>query len=331
MSQNYYYGHGKLLLTGEYFVLDGAKSLALPTKLGQRMHVNYRPSNSPKLYWKSFDIDGKCWFETSFELWHFNCLVEETPESETLKTILQQARAQNIHFLREEVDVYVETVLEFPLNWGLGSSSTLIYNIAQWAYVSPFALQAKSFGGSGYDIACAQSMGPITYQINAAKRPHWETVSFNPVFKDNLYFVYLNQKQNSREAIGRYRDIVTPKEEVIEKVNLITDKMLESIDIKEFSSLMVEHENIIAMQLDLPRVKEEKFSDFWGEVKSLGAWGGDFALIASERSPEETKHYFSKKGYGVVFSFDEFILQNFERFSEVKENEKSEQTTSNPQ
>lgn len=331
MSQNYYYGHGKLLLTGEYFVLDGAKSLALPTKLGQRMHVNYRPSNSPKLYWKSFDIDGKCWFETSFELWHFDCLVEETPESKILKTILQQARLQNIHFLREEVDVYVETVLEFPLNWGLGSSSTLIYNIAQWAYVSPFALQAKSFGGSGYDIACAQSMGPITYQINSAKRPHWETVSFNPVFKENLYFVYLNEKQNSRQAIERYKEIVTVKEETINRVNEITEKMLECIDIAEFSSLMAEHENIIAHELDLRRVKDDKFPDFWGEIKSLGAWGGDFVLVTSEKSAEETKQYFSRKGHGVVFSFDEFILQNFERFSEVKENDKSEDITTNAQ
>jgi hypothetical protein len=94
---------------------------------------------------------------------------------------------------------------------------------------------------------------------------------------------------------------------------------------------MVEHENLIGMELDLPRVKEEKFSDFWGEVKSLGAWGGDFALIASEKSAEETKQYFSRKGHGVVFSFDEFILQNFERFSEVKENDKSEQISTNPQ
>ena len=28
MSEQYYYGHGKLLLSGEYFVMDGAQALA---------------------------------------------------------------------------------------------------------------------------------------------------------------------------------------------------------------------------------------------------------------------------------------------------------------
>jgi len=30
-----FYSNGKLLITGEYLVLDGAKALALPTKYGQ--------------------------------------------------------------------------------------------------------------------------------------------------------------------------------------------------------------------------------------------------------------------------------------------------------
>jgi len=34
-----YRSNGKLLLTGEYVVLDGALSLALPTTLGQRLTV----------------------------------------------------------------------------------------------------------------------------------------------------------------------------------------------------------------------------------------------------------------------------------------------------
>ena len=34
-----FYSHGKLLLTAEYVVLDGAKALALPTKYGQSLTV----------------------------------------------------------------------------------------------------------------------------------------------------------------------------------------------------------------------------------------------------------------------------------------------------
>ncbi|PIZ07449.1 MAG: GHMP kinase, partial [Flavobacteriaceae bacterium CG_4_10_14_0_8_um_filter_34_31] len=34
-----FYGNGKLLLTSEYLVLDGAKALAIPTKYGQYLEV----------------------------------------------------------------------------------------------------------------------------------------------------------------------------------------------------------------------------------------------------------------------------------------------------
>ena len=53
-----------------------------------------------------------------------------------------------------------------------------------------FELLQKTFGGSGYDIACAQSLGPITYEVQS-RGPRWEASEFNPHFRDNLYFVYL--------------------------------------------------------------------------------------------------------------------------------------------
>ena len=39
MNATYFFSKGKLLLTSEYFVLDGALSLAIPTKLGQDLLV----------------------------------------------------------------------------------------------------------------------------------------------------------------------------------------------------------------------------------------------------------------------------------------------------
>jgi mevalonate kinase len=311
MKEQFYYGHGKLLLTGEYFILDGAKSVALPTNLGQTLSVKYRRSNDPKLYWKSYDSTGKCWFEASYELWHFDCLDNTTEEAKVLKTILSQARKQNVHFLRESEDVIVETRLEFPLGWGLGSSSTLIYNIAQWAYVSPFELLQKSFGGSGYDIACAQSTGPITYEIQS-RGPRWEACDFSPYFSSNIYFVYLNRKQNTRESITRYKDIFIDdktRKSTIKKIDKISEKLLECIDLKEFEDLIFEHENLVSHALDLPRVKDLLFSDFWGSVKSLGAWGGDFVMVTSDRSLNETKSYFNKLGYNEFLTFDELIAQ----------------------
>ncbi len=311
MREQFYYGHGKLLLTGEYFILDGAHSVALPTNLGQTLSVKYERSNTPKLFWKSYDSTGKCWFEAEYDLWRFNCIDNESEEALVLQKILREARNQNIHFLRDEVDVKVETRLEFPLGWGLGSSSTLIYNIAQWAYVSPFDLLKKTFGGSGYDIACAQSVGPITYEIKSSG-PRWEACEFNPHFRNNIYFVYLNRKQNTRESIERYRELVKDKEyidKMCDKISRISQTMMESIDFKEFEQLVFEHENIVSSALDLPRIKESHFSDYWGAVKSLGAWGGDFVLVTSDKTHEETKEYFKTRGFSQILSFDELILQ----------------------
>ena len=310
MREQSYYGHGKLLLSGEYFVLDGAKALALPCKLGQVMSVRHSRSDNPTLNWKSYDTEGKVWLEAKFELWRFRLLSEETPETLELQRILRQARVQNVHFLRDEVDTHVETTLEFPLDWGLGSSSTLIYNIAQWAYISPFELLAKTFGGSGYDVACAQSMGPILYSLSG-QGPTWQSVSFSPLFKDNLYFVHLNQKQNSRTQVERYRGLeIKDKQALVKKINELTMGMAQAIDLKEFEECVLEHEQVISKALDMPRIKDIHFSDFWGTVKSLGAWGGDFVLATSSRSDEDTIAYFKERGYESVLRFDEIICNN---------------------
>ena len=45
METQTFYSNGKLLITGEYVVLDGAKALALPTKFGQSLVVKQGPKN----------------------------------------------------------------------------------------------------------------------------------------------------------------------------------------------------------------------------------------------------------------------------------------------
>lgn len=307
-SYDLYFGQGKLLLTGEYFVLDGAKSIALPTRVGQSMSVHYSPSFNPTLVWKSFDVEGRLWLEAEFEFWHFNCLDENPPEEvKFLQKILRQARKQNSHFLRDEVDVNVETRLGFPLEWGLGSSSTLIYNIAQWAYISPFELQFNTYGGSGYDIACAQSDGPIMYEKDN-EGPHWSPVLFEPQFHENLYFVYLGQKQDSREAINYYSEKRPFSQDVFKSLSYISKSILDCREIGEFENLIGDHEKIVSENLGMKTAKEQRFTDFWGEVKSLGAWGGDFVLVTSQKSTDETKKYFASKGLDVVIPYNEMIL-----------------------
>lgn len=309
-----YFGHGKLLLSGEYFIMDGAKGIALPTLLGQTLNVKYTPSfNDAILTWRSYDSNGQMWFESKFDLWRFKCLDENPSEAALLlQKILLEARKQNKHFLREESNVLVETDLEFPVDWGLGSSSSLIYNIAQWAYVSPFELLFKTFGGSGYDIACAQSEGPIFYQRNSSG-PYWSPIVFNPSFKENLFFVYQGRKQNSRESIEKFKRLNLEKSHIIQDISQLSQKMLECKTLAEFEELISDHEMIMADALGVDPIQTQYFNDFWGKVKSLGAWGGDFMLVTSNRTKEVTEAYFSIQGMGPVISFSELILMRDER------------------
>jgi mevalonate kinase len=308
MRDQFFYGHGKLLLSGEYFVMDGALALALPTTVGQSMKVRYRHSYQPTLNWKSFDHSGKVWFESDYEFWHFLPIKnQDVAKQDFVHQVMKSVRLQNPHFLRDDMDVFVETKIEFPLEWGLGSSSTFIYNVAQWAYVSPFELLKKTIGGSGYDIACAQAQGPVRFQ-KVDDKPQWEEAVFNPSFKDQLFLVYLGNQQSLEEEVVKFQTShVEGKSSIVNQISQLTHEMISCTSLETFDSIILEHENIIARSLNFQKVKDTHFRDFWGQVKSLGAWGGDFVLITSERSASETRDYFNAKGYSTFIPFTEIV------------------------
>lgn len=308
MRDQFFYGHGKLLLTSEYFVNEGALALALPTSVGQSMKVKYRQSYQPTLNWKSIDHSGNIWFESDYEFWHFKPIKNQSsPKQDFVQQVLSAVRLQNPHFLRDDVDVFVETKIEFPLQWCLGSSSTFIYNVAQWAYVSPFELLKRTIGGSGYDIACAQAMGPIRFQKRDGK-PQWETIAFNPSFKDQLYFIYLGRKETSLEEAQSFAEAKTEgKQAIVNEISQLTQEMSTAQTLATFNKLMLAHEHLISSALKLPRIKNELFSDYWGEIKSVGAWGGDFILVTSDREPSETREYFAQKGFNTFLPYSEIV------------------------
>jgi mevalonate kinase len=303
---NTFYSNGKLLITGEYLVLNGAKALALPTKFGQSLTVS--PLVEKKIIWTSFDTDKSIWFET--ELSFEDIITQKNFEEEhsikhTLVEILHQANLQNPNFLASETGYKIETELTFPRNWGLGTSSTLINNIAQWLQIDAFELLRKSFGGSGYDIACAQHNSAITYQLDAEEKPIVEVVDFNPNYTRNIYFVYLNKKQNSRHAIQNYmnkQQFLTKKTATITE---ITNRLVLSPNFETTTDLLDHHEIILSDILELETVKERLFPDFKGTIKSLGAWGGDFVMVLSKENPT---HYFTSKGYDTILTYEEMIL-----------------------
>jgi len=301
-SMTRFYSNGKLLLTGEYVVLDGALSLALPTKYGQSLIV--KPIDTNTIEWKSTNEKGMVWFKDSITISENNIISNNrnNPISERLIQILQETKVLNPKFLNSGYTV--ESHLTFPRNWGLGSSSTLLNNIANWADVNPYQLLDKTFGGSGYDIACAQHDTAISYQLHNKNRDV-NPVHFNPKFKEHLYFVYLNQKQNSRDGIANYRQASKNNTDAISEINTITNQMIACETISEFNLLLHTHEEIISKLIQQPTVKARLFSDFPGELKSLGAWGGDFVLVSSTENPER---YFKAKGYHTLIKYQDLIL-----------------------
>ena len=301
-----YYSNGKLLITGEYSVLDGATAFALPTKFGQNLIVEQ--GDNAIIEWKSFDSDGSLWFEDSISFLD----ISNTKNSEktasvrnTLIEILREAYLLNPSFLNHSEGYSISTRSTFPKNWGLGTSSTLINNIAQWTQVDAFELLKNSFGGSGYDIACAQNNNPVLYHI-ANGSPIVEKATFAPEFIENLYFVYLDKKQNSKSAIASYyKNKKTNSEETIAQINGITEDVLNAKTFEEFTIAIEKHETVMSAILEIETVKKTLFLDFQGSIKSLGAWGGDFVLVLSKENPSD---YFKKKGYEVIIPYQEMIL-----------------------
>jgi mevalonate kinase len=299
-----FYSNGKLLITGEYLVLDGAKSLALPTKYGQNLSVE--KGTNQEIKWTSFDADESVWFDEtiSFKAIKTKSVFENESVKNTLIAILHEAYLLNPKQIDSSEGFVVATQLTFPRKWGLGTSSTLINNIAQWFKVNAFVLLKNSFGGSGYDIACAQNDCPIVYHLEKGK-PIVEKVIFNPIFTSAIYFVYLNQKQSSKEAIASYNAKKSNLECYKKTINKITDIVLKSNDHNAFSQALNDHEKELSSMLEVKTVKDTLFPDFKSTIKSLGAWGGDFVMAVSKEDPTS---YFVSKGYETVIPYRKMIL-----------------------
>lgn len=311
-----FYSNGKLLLTGEYAVLDGALSLALPCSYGQSLKVSQH--TNPEIQWKSKDDQDSIWFESVFKLQpikekrSITTKVEGLNEQEAVATaemlikILTEAQKLNPDFLSGKQGYAINTKLDFPRNWGLGSSSTLINNVAQWSHVDAQMLLHRTFGGSGYDIACAQHNKPIHYRIEPeSQTPKVKEVNFDPPFKGQLYFVHLNKKQNSRAGIAQYRKQKINTSKLVTKISRLTQDITTCTDVAQFNIFIEAHEAILSHVLQTPTIKESHFSDFKGAVKSLGAWGGDFILATGNK---KTPKYFKEKGYETIIPYSKMIL-----------------------
>ncbi|MFA8301152.1 MAG: GYDIA family GHMP kinase [Hyphomicrobiales bacterium] len=303
MERMKFYGHGKLMLTGEYLVLFGASAIALPTKLGQEFE--YTPKANGILSWNGTTVKGK-WINAKFNPADLSIIDDKSDATEKLHHLLLSVRKLNPNFLIEGGKV--SSYLEFSPEWGLGSSASLIAFLSQLGNVDPYELLNISTDGSGYDIACSMSDSPIYYKIKSSGRPEYYPLVYRPAFKDNLYFVYSGKKQTTHSEIKRFRKMWTVDYSLIQNITEISENIVHCNNQKHFNELLTQHEDAISNVLNLPSIQKAEFNDFHGTVKSLGAWGGDFLLFSSLMERKDTIAYLHNKGFNVIKPYDDIIL-----------------------
>ncbi len=298
-----YYSHGKLLLSGEYFVMKGAKALVLPVKLGQLLQL--APQKTESIDWASFEL-GQLFFTARFSTKDFTILETSHPDkAHYIQTLLRACKALNPSFVHEQ-GYAVKSSLEFNSQWGLGSSSTLINNLAQWAQVDAFVLNSRVSLGSGYDIAAAQNKEPFFYQIKEGQ-PMFESTFFEPPFFVHLNLLYLNKKMATENNIRAFADTQKDVSLMLQKIDAISLQMQDCQELAAFQRYMLTHEQLVAEATGQSPVQESLFPDFKGQIKSLGAWGGDFVLVASEQDFKAQKSYFAAKGFTTFFPLTELL------------------------
>ena len=300
-----FFSRGKILISGEYAVLDGARALALPTRLGQYLEVKETKSHDRLVINSS--LNEQAWYSGIFTLPDMQ-LLESTDETKSLflKEILVAASALKPGFFNGKTGFELLSTLEFDTRWGLGSSSSLISNLAWWMNIDPFELFWKVSSGSGFDIACARSASPLIYQMEDHS-PNVEPVDFQPGYNQALYFVYLGNKQDSQYSVMDYRERVKPDPEVIREISGLSGAICRADSLENFEELINYHEKCLSDYLGLEPVKKSRFPGFGGSMKSLGAWGGDMVLVTWKGSEEELRKYFESKGLKLIFRYDDLI------------------------
>lgn len=308
LNMTRYHSNGKFLLSGEYLVLQGARALALPLRLGQSLEVTTIDDENGMIHWDAYTPRG-FWFASIFSKHDFTVHAsDDMDKADNLSRIFKAIKSLNPNILQDKKDYFFITRLEFDSEWGLGSSSTLISLLAQWAEVDPYELLKMTMGGSGYDIACATASQPIIYHLENSS-PIVEKADFHPAFADKLYFVYQGHKQSSGKEVKSFKERAKTNDfsSEVSEISDISDKLVSTTSFNDFCALLTRHEAIMSRCLEQPSLKSQ-YPDFQGVIKSLGAWGGDFFLAATELSEEEVVGYFNSKGLKTILNYNEIVL-----------------------
>ena len=303
---NHFHAHGKLLLSAEYMVMHGSTALAIPLKMGQ--HLDLIPREAGGIFsWTACHEQGP-WFSASFDSVSLEILDSSNMEiALRLKGFIGACIELMPSFREDLVQWDVETRLEFSPDYGFGSSSTLIALLSAWAKVNPLDLHFRVSVGSGYDVACAVSEGPITYELRD-QSPRYRQVPFSPPFRDQLWFAWLGYKQATSAHLDEMSGRLSPGIKSIHLFSQLSAKMMEDKTLGQFRESMEKHEHELSLLLGLDRVSLQ-FPDLPGSLKSLGAWGGDFVMIATETDLQTLQAYLKHRGIHTLYNYKQLVYE----------------------
>jgi len=300
-----FYSRGKLLISGEYLVMKGASALTVPLQKGQTLSVELE-NEQGIIRWTSL-VHGKEWFSCTINFTLFEVMTSsDVRKAQFLAELLKSAYELNRGFLSVNQGYGVTTDLDFNLDWGFGSSSTLISNVAFWAGIDPFDLHRKVSQGSGYDVVCARHDQPLIFTLKT-QGYEIKPVDFKPPFRNRIFFIYLGNKQDSSISVKKFLGKEVADRGLIREISLLSETMASAENIDVFNKSLKSHDQILSKLLTQPRLKEGRFPELDGEVKPLGAWGGDFAMMTFGGDRSELVSYLKQKNIEVIFSFDEIV------------------------
>jgi mevalonate kinase len=336
-----FHANGKLLITGEYLVLDHALALALPLCFGQTMHLE--PIPEPVIRWKSTGPAGT-WLEGDLDIENLEVINDPIQDSDSqaklnyVCMLLKTARSLSPGFLHSEFripksqfgvpnlefgvgsselgGISVEIHANYPLEWGLGSSSTLISLIAQWAGVDGFRLFREVSKGSGYDVVSATQTSAFYYRLKPVENSNLNEfpyevlpVAVGNAIRNYAYFGYLGNKQDSSTEVKNYLRQAKTNPEMVQKISDLTKLICQAENLDELIQYVNAHERILAEIIRKQTIGHERFNNLPFAVKSLGAWGGDFAMFVSGLGFEETKSILESRGVTPLFSYQNICYQ----------------------
>jgi mevalonate kinase len=290
-----FFSRGKLILMGEYAVMDGAAALCIPLETGQQLSAS---ETGDKLIHWSWTHKEKVLAQFTLDAVTLRPPVPlEKDTSQWATKLLQQIRIEKRAFLAGGAILEFKNL--FPPEWGLGSSSATISSLCRMADADPFRVNKRVMGGSGADIAA--SVANKWYYYQNIPNPVSLEIEHDFTHKDKVFFIYSGKKQATAEHLTTISRKLPA--EILKQIEEYA-RQFASGSFEEVLNAVQQHEQMLAGALGMTS-RADSFNDFKGRIKSLGAWGGDFFMAVSPESPDYVREYFRTKGFNTIFSWDE--------------------------